>query len=436
MATDRDSPQYKVQEYKTQYTIIHIDGLKGHRDRPQYKVQENWSDTSFWEASALNNYTVPKAGSTVIIPAGMWILADVVIPPLNKLIIYGALELSDTISTGRADRSFSPYPTVVLNATYISIQGGRLIAGTEDSPFRGELQIILRGNHYTPEWPLPNGPNQGSKVLGVFGDLDLHGLPHTVYKTKLRSTAVAGSTSVSLVNPVDWKVGDDVLITTTSYSSWQSEVRTIANISGDGLHLVLNESLSYTHIAATYQVPETGQNYTLAADVGLLTRNIKIIGEDYPQLIEESFGARVLVSTFQYKGVQLRGAARIRNVEFYHTGQEGYRDSFDPRYSLAFLNLGQTSQNESYVQGCSFHHGFSPAIGVFGTNGLDIDDNIIYFTVGEGIIISGSENRARGNLVVLAVWPGTYNGRLETFNPLWHAAIMESTVPRTHTSTC
>lgn len=40
--------------------------------------------------------------------------------------------------------------------------------------------------------------------------------------------------------------------------------------------------------------------------------------------------------------------------------------------------------NKSYIQGCAFHDGFSPAIGVFGTEGLNIDDNIIHHTVGEG----------------------------------------------------
>lgn len=45
-------------------------------------------------------------------------------------------------------------------------QGGRLIAGRDNEPFRGQLHIKLRGNHSTPDWPLPNGPNQGSKVLG------------------------------------------------------------------------------------------------------------------------------------------------------------------------------------------------------------------------------------------------------------------------------
>lgn len=43
------------------------------------------------------------------------------------------------------------------------------------------------------------------------------------------------------------------------------------------------------------------------------------------------------------------------------------------------------NQNDAYIKGCAFHHGFSPAIGIFGTDGLSVDDNIIHHTVGEGI---------------------------------------------------
>ncbi|KAM9290514.1 fibrocystin-L-like, partial [Gastrophryne carolinensis] len=117
------------------------------------------------------------------------------------------------------------------------------------------------------------------------------------------------------------------------------------------------------------------------------------------------------------------GSARIENVEFYHSGQEGYRDPIDPRYSLAFLNLGEVSSNDSYVKGCAFHNGFSPAIGVFYTNGLDVDDNVIYFTVGEGIRVSGERVNVRGNLVASAIWPGTYQDREEINNELWHGGI-------------
>ncbi|XP_069478234.1 fibrocystin-L [Ambystoma mexicanum] len=380
-----------------------------------------WSNQSFWQE---NNQSVPTNGSKVVIPEGTWVVADVDLPPLEELLIYGVLELQSLNDTNARAANSSAYKTVVLSATYISIQGGRLIGGYEGNPFQGQLHIILKGSHTTPELPLPDGPNQGSKVLGVFGGLDLHGTPRSVYKTKLSATALAGSRNISLVDAVDWQVGEDIVITTTGYSPWETETRSIISVSADGKSLSLNESLSFTHIAETHQVGNTLDMYTLAADVGLLSRNIKIIGNDYPGWYAESFGARVLVSAFSVNGNKYRGSARISNVEFYRSGQEGYRDNIDPRYSLAFLNLDEIIDSESYVQGCAFHNGFSPAIGVFGTNGLDIDDNIIHFTVGEGIRIWGERNRARRNLVTLAVWPATYRGRNEIHNLLlWHAGI-------------
>ena len=59
--------------------------------------------------------------------------------------------------------------------------------------------------------------------------------------------------------------------------------------------------------AERYHVPGTGQSYTLAADVGILNRNIKILGEDYPGWLKESFGARVLVSSFTENTVTFKG---------------------------------------------------------------------------------------------------------------------------------
>ncbi|MEE6507574.1 hypothetical protein FKM82_026763 [Ascaphus truei] len=320
-----------------------------------------------------------------------------------------------------------PPPTTVPLPTSrpaVYMYGGRLIGGWEHDPFQGELHIVLRGNHLTPDMPLPDGPNQGSKVIGVFGQLDLHGLPRSVYKTKLAKTALTGSGYITVVDAVDWQVGEDIVITTTSYDAWQTETRKIINISSDGRNLTLNSSLAFNHIAETHTVPNTTINYTLAADVGLLSRNIKIIGQDYPGWDKESFGARVLISSFTTNNIEYLGSARIDNVEFYHSGQEGYRDATDPRYSIAFLNLGEVAENTSYVKGCSFHNGFAPAIGVFGTNGLDIDDNVIHFTVGEGIRIWGERIRVRRNLVALAIWPSTYQDREETNNlQLWHAGI-------------
>lgn len=53
----------------------------------------------------------------------------------------------------------------------------------------------------------------------------------------------------------------------------------------------------------SHSVSGTQLTYRLAADVGLLSRNIKIIGHHHPELFEESFGARVLVANYLfYKG--------------------------------------------------------------------------------------------------------------------------------------
>ena len=95
---------------------------------------------------------------------GDWVVADTVLPKMKKLIIYGTLEIDDQKdpATGRV-REF------VLEATYIYIRGGRLLAGWEDSPFTGKLDILLNGNHRTPHFKLnkdDDGPNIGSKVIG------------------------------------------------------------------------------------------------------------------------------------------------------------------------------------------------------------------------------------------------------------------------------
>ena len=44
-----------------------------------------------------------------------------------------------------------------------------------------------------------------------------------------------------------------------------------------------------------------GYSVNLAAPVGLLTRNIKVIGGDHEKLFEESYGARVLVGLLSTK---------------------------------------------------------------------------------------------------------------------------------------
>lgn len=50
-----------------------------------------------------------------------------------------------------------------------------------------------------------------------------------------------------------------------------------------------------------------GYSVQMSAEVGLLTRNIRIIGEDYPNLIAQSYGARVLIGKYRHDGTEYTG---------------------------------------------------------------------------------------------------------------------------------
>ncbi|CAH1226877.1 PKHD1L1 [Branchiostoma lanceolatum] len=378
------------------------------RERPEdfdvWSNPESWKDTEEgWGGNYGNGaYGLPQDGDDVKIPGGQWMVVDTALPIMHKLWIYGVLEFDDG-----PDKDFT------LTATYIVVQGGRLIIGWEDNPYQGQAKIVLQGNHLTPDMPFPS-VNAGSKVLACFGGCDLHGKNRNYPFSKLAQPAEVGSTQLVVADPVDWVAGDEIVITTTSYDPWETEIFKIRAVSDKTI--TLNGSLAHHHLGATYTL-EDETTYTMAAEVGLLTRNVKIIGDDGGKLFQESFGARLMVSKFADESKEYIGYARVTNTEFYRTGQEGWTDFFDARYSIAYMDTGTVdSIRPSYVRKNAFHNCFSVAVGVFGATGIEVDDNVIHHTVGQGINVWGTNNKIRNNLVALNIWTGDYNGRTEEEN--------------------
>ncbi|XP_067676837.1 fibrocystin-L-like isoform X2 [Haliotis asinina] len=355
----------------------------------------------------------PKANEDVTIPEDYWIVVDEeTTPPLGTVIIIGALEF-DNVAT----------KTFNFRAKMIVVYG-RLVIGWPDKPFLGQANIFLSGSHSSPSFPVEDGPPAGAKGIAVYGGLDLHGKSVGMTWVSLATTATKGGNQVTLDEAVEWSVGDEILLTATSYNAWHTETFKISTISADNKTLTLNATLVYTHDVVS-ETLGTGHNYTVSAKVGLLTRNIKIIGEDYSGLYRESFGARVMVATStRANGTEAySGVAKVKNVEFYHTGQEGYTSSYDPRFSLAFIGIRNNDVRLSYVSYCSFHHGFAPAVGIFGVKDVLIDNNVVHHTVGSGIISDSVNTELIKNLVTLTLWPGSYQDRAESANIKFDGAI-------------
>ena len=364
-------------------------------------VTQDWSDNSTWESGRL-----PQEGESVTITSLQYVILDISIPRLATITIYGALELLDELDH-------------TIEADTIIIAGGRLVVGWPDMPFNNTAIFTLHGSRVSPEIILPPiGPVLGAKAIGVFGQLILYGQERSVIWTHLAETVLPGSDTIEVIGTPDWNVGDEIVIASTSFEKLYTEKFQILNIS-EGT-ITLNGTLQYKHLGEETTVD--GHTYRQRAEVGLLTRNIKIQSGNLATTDEESFGCRILVGSYinEY-GVRLVGSAQIDGVEIAYCGQEGYSESYDPRYSVAVLNTRIGATETTYIQRSSIHDGYNTGIGVFGSDGVIISDNVIHRTVGPSVVLEGSDHILTNTLATVALFPGTYRGIDDPYNFLWTA---------------
>ena len=84
----------------------------------------------------------------------------------------------------------------------------------------------MHGNKYTPEIPI-----YGSKVIAVRnGILEMHGVARTPTWTELETTAAAGANTITLNTAIDWVAGEEIVIASTGYDSFEAEVFAILSV--------------------------------------------------------------------------------------------------------------------------------------------------------------------------------------------------------------
>lgn len=188
----------------------------------------------------------------------------------------------------------------------------------------------MNGFRDSLNFTLPDGFNMiGGKGIGVYGGLDLHGKPRNVTWTTLAATAQAGTNIITLESPVDWQVDEEIVLTTTTYRHDQTETVRIASISSDRKTLTLKSNLQFDHLFIQKNYSNGYKSFKIAAAVGLLTRNVRIIGSEYNGQDGDLYGSRVIVSDYSFmKNVNgevittyYKGFIRATDVEFYRFGQ-------------------------------------------------------------------------------------------------------------------
>jgi hypothetical protein len=202
--------------------------LAGHT----FRYMDRWSSRVTWAGEP-----PPKEDESIIIPAGQAILYDLPASPrLRLVLIEGHLEFDDTLD-------------VSLDAHYILVRGpsATFAIGSEARPFTHRATITLHGRRATAK----EIPGYGAKNLAVrYGTLDLHGAPKTPSWTRLGMTAARGSRSITLAEAVNWGVGDEVVVASSSWGPEEAEKRRVTGVSSDNRTLDLDQPLRYSHWGA------------------------------------------------------------------------------------------------------------------------------------------------------------------------------------------
>ena len=235
--------------------------------------------------------------------------------------------------------------------------------------FHGLKCILVSNLHSFPFLHFPSTLRSGSKVLACrYCTLDLHGRPFLQTWTRLSETSPSNSSYLHLERIVDWEVGSYLVVASTDHNMEHAEEVQVAELLNNGYTVRLTKPLRHTHQGDDYLSDE--KSFPVKAEVGLLSRNIVIRGDESSQM--HQFGVTIML--FSPGDESLIG--RIENVEVTAAGQ-AFRLG---RYPIHFHMIGNVKK--SYIRSNSVHRTFNRAVTIHGVHHLRVQRNVAFDTMG------------------------------------------------------
>ncbi|NXD80162.1 PKHD1 protein, partial [Halcyon senegalensis] len=334
---------------------------------------ETWNDVE--KGWGGYNCSIPGPGEDVIILPNRTILVDMALPPLRGLYILGTLEFPSNSSN-------------VLSAACIVVVGGTLKVGSFQHALERDLKllVLLRASEgiYCDRLEEIN-VHPGS--IGVYGQVQIYSAYPKTSWTHLGTNVAPGNERwIFVEDEVDWNHGGGIVISSSSYEAHQAEVVTLKEVNGHRIRI--HEHLLHRHIGHSHDT-EDGRRIPLAAEVGLLTRNVQIKSD-------VACTGRMLVGRFTDRsGTEFEGSAlQLLNIEFLNFGP--------PQLSaIEFRNISQGSS----VVSSSINGSCGAGIKAVMSNWIFLHDNMVFNTVGPGIDLEGQNHSLIRNLVILSRQP-------------------------------
>lgn len=313
-----------------------------------------WSDPATWGGA------IPQDGSNVIIPSGRTIILD-------QDVIATSITVNGELICG--DQNLN------VRARWIMVHG-LLQCGTDTAPYVHRLDITLIGNNRNETIM-----GMGTKMISAMGGgvISLHGEERTSW-LMLDGTVNPGAQKIHVEYATNWRAGDEIVIASTDDDMEHAEVRRIDRV--NGAELVLSEKLDYRHFGEVQSFANASRNWDVdtRAEVGLLTRNIRIQGDN--SSASSRFGAHMMIMP--------GSAGLVSGVEFLRVGQEGMMGRYPFHWHLANDVVGQ------YIRNSSIRQSYNRCVTVHASHNAVVEDNVCYDHIGHGYFLQdGGET---GNL--------------------------------------
>lgn len=295
----------------------------------------------------------------------MNVVLDVDPPALHGIQILGSLEFAEQ--------------DIELKVGYILVMGGELKIGSPSTPFMHRATITFIGDTADA-----TGVNMGNRFLMAMsgGTISLHGHRRDARAwTLLNRHAGPGQSIIEVADPVNWRVGDEIVIAASGTKPWHAEQRRIVSI--DSTSIVLNEPLIFDHFGQ--YVSTDDYSIDMRAEVGLLSRDIILQGDIGSELTR--LGGHVMI---------MNADAFVEGVEFRRMGWYGAASRYPLHWHFSGNSPGEFAKNNSV------HHCYHRGIVTHGANYIRIESNVLYETFSHGYVIAedGNEvgNEYIGNL--------------------------------------
>lgn len=302
---------------------------------------------------------------------------DVVVKENYDVYIDESLELGLIKVLGKLRCRPNFNGTIKTDGILVMGMKAKFSCGKESKRFTGKAKFILKNNRELSEIVENPAHMMGGKAVVAMhgGTISMFGDIKNAQHTRLNQNFAAGQNRITVADEVNWSMGDEIVVATTSYYQNQSEVfGLITDV--PSAYLSLNQNAEFFHYGQLQKFDDTADSESYELDerayVANLTRNIVFMSEEDEHTANQ-IGAHMMVMH--------NGNAFIDGVEFFRVGQMEKMG----RYPFHWHRMGDVEGQ--FIRNSSIHESYHRCVTIHNTQKATVTGNVCYDHFGHGFFL-------------------------------------------------